>query len=90
MVARPAQKPTLNQKVAFVSFACYVLVDEKNVLDAQTAFVALSLLDIIRFPLTVLPMVISTLVQVSYSQFTLVHLLGHNLSLSDLIISTFS
>jgi ABC-type multidrug transport system fused ATPase/permease subunit len=37
--------------VSLVSFACYVLVDENNVLDAEKAFVSLSLFNILRFPL---------------------------------------
>lgn len=52
-------------KVALVSFACFVLIDDNNVLDAKTAFVSLSLFNILRFPLSMLPMLISNLVQVS-------------------------
>lgn len=50
-----------------VTFAVFVLVDEKNVLDAEIAFVSLSLFNILRFPLSMLPMLISNLVQVSMS-----------------------
>jgi ATP-binding cassette subfamily C (CFTR/MRP) protein 1 len=49
-----------------VSFGTYVLVDESNVLDASKAFVSVSLFNILRFPLSMLPMMISNLVQVSY------------------------
>lgn len=42
----------------------YVLIDERNVLDAQKAFVSLALFNILRFPLNMLPMVISSMVQV--------------------------
>lgn len=50
--------------MALSTFAVYVLVDEKNVLDAQKAFVSLALFNILRFPLNMLPMVISSMVQV--------------------------
>lgn len=51
-------------KVALSTFAVYVLVDEHNILDAQKAFVSLALFNILRFPLNMLPMVISSMVQV--------------------------
>lgn len=47
------------------SFAVYVLVDENNVLDAQKAFTAISLFNVLRFPMAMLPMVLSSAVQVS-------------------------
>ena len=50
--------------VSLVTFATYVLVDENNVLDSQKAFVALSLFNILRFPLSMLPMMIASVVQV--------------------------
>uniref|UniRef100_A0A8C5NA28 Multidrug resistance-associated protein 1 n=1 Tax=Gouania willdenowi TaxID=441366 RepID=A0A8C5NA28_GOUWI len=53
--------------VALSTFAVYVLVDERNVLDAQKAFVSLALFNILRFPLNMLPMVISSMVQASVS-----------------------
>ncbi|XP_059617041.1 multidrug resistance-associated protein 1 isoform X5 [Phlebotomus argentipes] len=53
--------------VALITFATYVLVDEANVLDASTAFVSLSLFNILRFPLSMLPMLISNMVQTSVS-----------------------
>ncbi|MED6290494.1 Multidrug resistance-associated protein 1, partial [Characodon lateralis] len=53
--------------VALSTFAVYVLIDEQNVLDAQKAFVSLALFNILRFPLNMLPMVISSIVQVSVS-----------------------
>ncbi|XP_051905539.1 multidrug resistance-associated protein 1 isoform X2 [Hippocampus zosterae] len=53
--------------VALSTFAVYVLVDDKNVLDAQKAFVSLALFNILRFPLNMLPMVISSMVQASVS-----------------------
>ncbi|XP_076820993.1 multidrug resistance-associated protein 1-like isoform X2 [Clavelina lepadiformis] len=53
--------------VSCTTFAVYVLSDEKNVLDAQKAFVSLSLFNLLRFPLTMLPMVVTSLVQASVS-----------------------
>lgn len=53
----------MNQ-VALVSFACYVLIDETHVLNAERAFASLSLFNILRFPLSMLPMLISNMVQV--------------------------
>lgn len=50
--------------MALSTFAVYVLIDEQNVLDAQKAFVSLALFNILRFPLNMLPMVISSMVQV--------------------------
>eukprot|EP00074_Homo_sapiens_P099435 XP_016878732.1 multidrug resistance-associated protein 1 isoform X9 [Homo sapiens] len=53
--------------VALCTFAVYVTIDENNILDAQTAFVSLALFNILRFPLNILPMVISSIVQASVS-----------------------
>merc|ERR1712223_609041 len=53
--------------VSLVTFATYVLVDENNILDSQKAFVSLSLFNILRFPLSMLPMMIAGLVQASVS-----------------------
>uniref|UniRef100_A0A2K5RIG8 Multidrug resistance-associated protein 1 n=1 Tax=Cebus imitator TaxID=2715852 RepID=A0A2K5RIG8_CEBIM len=53
--------------VALCTFAVYVTVEEKNILDAQKAFVSLALFNILRFPLNILPMVISSIVQASVS-----------------------
>ncbi|XP_072337955.1 multidrug resistance-associated protein 1 isoform X3 [Scyliorhinus torazame] len=63
--------------VALSTFAVYVLVDEKNVLDAQKAFVSLALFNILRFPLNMLPMVISSLVQAGVSLKRLGTFLSH-------------
>ncbi|KAL1454350.1 hypothetical protein WDU94_010619, partial [Cyamophila willieti] len=53
--------------VSLVSFAVYVLSDPTHVLDAKIAFVSLSLFHMIRFPLSMLPMLISKLVEASVS-----------------------
>ncbi|OQV17405.1 Multidrug resistance-associated protein 1 [Hypsibius exemplaris] len=53
--------------VSLTTFATYVLVDERNILDAEKAFVSLSLFNILRFPLSMLPMVITSVVQAKVS-----------------------
>nr|CAD7445720.1 unnamed protein product [Timema bartmani] len=49
--------------VSIVTFATFVLIDENNVLDAEIAFVSLSLFNIIRMPLGMIPMLITTIIQ---------------------------
>ncbi|XP_039751039.1 multidrug resistance-associated protein 1 isoform X3 [Pararge aegeria] len=49
--------------VSLMSFGCFVLVNDHEVLDSKRAFVALSLFNILRFPLSMLPNVISNVVQ---------------------------
>ncbi|XP_050673788.1 multidrug resistance-associated protein 1 isoform X2 [Leptidea sinapis] len=51
--------------VSLMSFGCFVLVNDTEVLDSKRAFVALSLFNILRFPLSMLPNVISNVVQTS-------------------------
>lgn len=53
-------------QVALATFAVYVLSSPDNILDSEKAFVALSLFNILRFPLSMLPMIIANMVQVSY------------------------
>ncbi|KAM4525274.1 ATP-binding cassette sub-family C member 3 isoform 2-T2 [Odontesthes bonariensis] len=64
--------------VALTSFAVYVTVDENNVLDAERAFVSLSLFNILRFPLNMLPQVISSIVQTSVSLKRIQRFLSHD------------
>ncbi|KAJ6660365.1 hypothetical protein lerEdw1_017788 [Lerista edwardsae] len=63
--------------VALTTFAVYVTVDEKNILDAEKAFVSLSLFNLLRFPLNVLPQVIGNLVQASVSLKRIQHFLSN-------------
>ena len=51
--------------VAAVSFATFILMDDKNVLDSNSAFVSLSLFNIMKFPLGNAPHMVSSLIQVS-------------------------
>lgn len=48
--------------VALVSFAVYVNADDANVLTAEKAFVSISLFNLLRFPLTMLPSLVTSLV----------------------------
>lgn len=48
-----------------MTFAVYVLSSPENVLTAEKTFVALALFSILRFPISVFPMLVGTLVQVS-------------------------
>uniref|UniRef100_A0A8C3PSV2 ATP binding cassette subfamily C member 2 n=1 Tax=Calidris pygmaea TaxID=425635 RepID=A0A8C3PSV2_9CHAR len=62
--------------VSLASFAVYVLVDENNILDAQKAFTAISLFNVLRFPMAMLPLVLSSLVQTNVSTARLERYLG--------------
>ncbi|NWX50785.1 MRP3 protein, partial [Steatornis caripensis] len=64
--------------VALTTFAVYVLVDEKNILDAEKAFVSLSLFNILKFPLNMLPQVISNIAQTSVSLKRIQQFLNHD------------
>uniref|UniRef100_A0A673IM37 Canalicular multispecific organic anion transporter 2-like n=1 Tax=Sinocyclocheilus rhinocerous TaxID=307959 RepID=A0A673IM37_9TELE len=64
--------------VALTTFAVFVTVDENNVLDAEKAFVSLSLFNILRFPLNMLPQVISSIVQASVSLKRIQGFLSHD------------
>ncbi|XP_048248325.1 multidrug resistance-associated protein 1-like isoform X3 [Haliotis rufescens] len=63
--------------VSLTTFAVYVMSDSNNVLDAEKAFVSLSLFNILRFPLSMLPQVITNIVQASVSLKRLQHFLQH-------------
>lgn len=53
--------------VSVVTFSVYVLVDSNNILDAEKAFTSITLFNILRFPMSMLPMVISSMLQASVS-----------------------
>jgi hypothetical protein len=57
--------------VSLTSLATYVLVDPTHVLDAEKAFVSLSLFNIIKNPISVLPFIIIMMIQVSDMKFVL-------------------
>lgn len=60
--------------MSLVTFATFVLIDERHVLDAETAFVSLALFNTLNNPMAILPYVISSIIQVS------------NLRLLDIVI----
>ncbi|NXS26250.1 MRP3 protein, partial [Pomatostomus ruficeps] len=64
--------------VALTTFAVYVSVDETNILDAEKAFVSLSLFNILKFPLNMLPQVISNIAQTSVSLKRIQQFLSHD------------
>nr|XP_010972726.1 canalicular multispecific organic anion transporter 1 isoform X1 [Camelus dromedarius] len=53
--------------VSVITFSVYVLVDSNNILDAQKAFTSITLFNILRFPMSMLPMLISSMLQASVS-----------------------
>ncbi|XP_069728809.1 ATP-binding cassette sub-family C member 3 [Phaenicophaeus curvirostris] len=63
--------------VALTTFAVYVS-DERNILDAEKAFVSLSLFNILKFPLNMLPQVISNIAQTSVSLKRIQQFLSHD------------
>ncbi|KAF5900053.1 canalicular multispecific organic anion transporter 1-like, partial [Clarias magur] len=62
--------------VSLATFAVFVSVSPDNVLDAQKAFTSISLFNILRFPLAMLPMLISSIVQTVVSKKRLEKFLG--------------
>lgn len=50
--------------MTLVTLGVYVCVDENNILDAEKAFVSVSLFNILKVPLNMLPQLISNLTQV--------------------------
>ncbi|KAI5103035.1 canalicular multispecific organic anion transporter 2 isoform X3, partial [Silurus meridionalis] len=64
--------------VALTTFAVYVTVDKSNVLDADKAFVSLALFNILRFPLNMLPQVVSSVLQASVSLKRIQQFLSHD------------
>lgn len=49
--------------VATVTFATFIFIDDKNILDSNKAFVSLTLFNILKAPLTILPSTISNIIQ---------------------------
>ena len=53
--------------IALASFGTFVLSDPSNILDANTAFVSLTLFNLLRVPLNLLPILMVYLVQCQVS-----------------------
>ena len=81
--------------MTLVSFATFVLISEKNILDSKTAFVSLSYFNILQFPLMTIPGMINYVTQVSFAlSIELLHILNSGLKyyfkvIFELIIKTF-
>ena len=53
--------------VSLVTFGTYVLIDSKNILDSRKAFVSLTLFNIMRMPMSILPMIVVFIVEAGVS-----------------------
>ncbi|XP_060863100.1 multidrug resistance-associated protein 1-like isoform X2 [Metopolophium dirhodum] len=53
--------------VSLLTYSVYVLSDDNHILDAETAFVSLSLFYLLRYPLSLLPRLVSNIVETSVS-----------------------
>uniref|UniRef100_A0A671YF42 ATP-binding cassette, sub-family C (CFTR/MRP), member 2 n=1 Tax=Sparus aurata TaxID=8175 RepID=A0A671YF42_SPAAU len=73
--------------VSLATFAVFVGVSSDNVLTAEKAFTSISLFNILRFPLAMLPMLIAAIVQTSVSRKRLEKFLGGDDIDSDIVHS---
>ncbi|XP_066550054.1 ATP-binding cassette sub-family C member 2 isoform X2 [Amia ocellicauda] len=64
--------------VSLATFAVFVSASATNILDAEKAFTSIALFNILRFPLAMLPMLISSMVQSAVSLKRLERFLGGN------------
>uniref|UniRef100_A0A3Q2YDD4 ATP binding cassette subfamily C member 2 n=1 Tax=Hippocampus comes TaxID=109280 RepID=A0A3Q2YDD4_HIPCM len=71
--------------VSLATFAVFVVVSSDNVLTAEKAFTAISLFNILRFPLAMLPMLIAAIVQTTVSRKRLEKFLGGEDLESDVV-----
>ncbi|XP_068578796.1 ATP-binding cassette sub-family C member 2 [Cebidichthys violaceus] len=71
--------------VSLATFAVFVGVSPDNVLTAEKAFTSISLFNILRFPLAMLPMLIAAMVQTSVSRKRLEKFLGGEDLESDIV-----
>ncbi|XP_061766165.1 canalicular multispecific organic anion transporter 1 [Nerophis ophidion] len=71
--------------VSLATFAVFVAVSSENVLTAEKAFTSISLFNILRFPLSMLPMLIAGIVQTAVSRKRLEKFLGGEDLESDVV-----
>ncbi|GAA6213804.1 canalicular multispecific organic anion transporter 1 [Lates japonicus] len=71
--------------VSLATFAVFVGVSSENVLTAEKAFTSISLFNILRFPLAMLPMLIAAIVQTTVSKRRLEKFLGGEDLDSDIV-----
>ncbi|KAM4729257.1 ATP-binding cassette sub-family C member 2 [Anableps anableps] len=74
--------PTL---VSLATFAVFVAVSSDNILTPEKAFTSISLFNILRFPLAMLPMLIASIVQTTVSKKRLEKFLGGDDLDSDIV-----
>ncbi|XP_035982452.1 canalicular multispecific organic anion transporter 1 [Fundulus heteroclitus] len=71
--------------VSLATFAVFVGVSSDNILTAEKAFTSISLFNILRFPLAMLPMLIASIVQTAVSKKRLEKFLGGDDLDSDIV-----
>ncbi|XP_054885537.1 canalicular multispecific organic anion transporter 1 [Poeciliopsis prolifica] len=71
--------------VSLATFAVFVSVNSNNILTAEKAFTSISLFNILRFPLAMLPMLIASIVQTMVSKKRLEKFLGGDDLDSDIV-----
>ncbi|XP_023182733.1 canalicular multispecific organic anion transporter 1-like isoform X1 [Xiphophorus maculatus] len=71
--------------VSLATFAVFVGVSSNNILTAEKAFTSISLFNILRFPLAMLPMLIASIVQTAVSKKRLEKFLGGDDLDSDIV-----
>uniref|UniRef100_A0A7N8XKB9 ATP-binding cassette, sub-family C (CFTR/MRP), member 2 n=1 Tax=Mastacembelus armatus TaxID=205130 RepID=A0A7N8XKB9_9TELE len=71
--------------VSLATFSVFVGVSSENVLTAEKAFTSISLFNILRFPLAMLPMLIAAIVQTTVSKKRLEKFLGGEDLASDIV-----
>uniref|UniRef100_A0A7N8XUW9 ATP-binding cassette, sub-family C (CFTR/MRP), member 2 n=1 Tax=Mastacembelus armatus TaxID=205130 RepID=A0A7N8XUW9_9TELE len=76
--------------VSLATFSVFVGVSSENVLTAEKAFTSISLFNILRFPLAMLPMLIAAIVQTTVSKKRLEKFLGGEDLASDIVQSAVS
>uniref|UniRef100_A0A7N6B5W4 Copper homeostasis protein cutC homolog n=1 Tax=Anabas testudineus TaxID=64144 RepID=A0A7N6B5W4_ANATE len=76
--------------VSLATFAVFVGVSSDNVLTAEKAFTSISLFNVLRFPLAMLPMLIAAIVQTGVSKKRLEKFLGGEDLESDIVHSAVS
>ncbi|XP_035029328.1 canalicular multispecific organic anion transporter 1 [Hippoglossus stenolepis] len=71
--------------VSVLSFAVYVLLSPDNILTPEKAFTSITIFNLLRFPLSMMPMVIAMIVQTEVSKDRLEKFLGGEDLESDLV-----
>lgn len=59
-----------------LTFTVYVLVDENNVITPQAVFVSIALFEVMRIPMSLLPLLIVYVIEVFKHKISIIHGLG--------------